>query len=411
MKDYSKELIAEIDEMVALRSTLIQQSNWDDAYAIKIKLWEPPFCVKLFDRKNSKEDENTDAMITTIQKTEWEPRIFAKPEPQRTVVWEQLKQLVGQQQQTTEPLPIIKVKPTTPTIPFLLATVDNPHYRSRCEETIQQLQNWQAGDDSGGCSSSATTTTTTSSPHCFEFQPCTLLDIHDCPSIGVKKILYEGWRQKLIPQLIQLLETYSAAADPLPTANDADNDSTPNNFLLVGEDDIRIPSDLDARTLRDICHNAFRSHSDLDLLSLGHSWKALSNQKKRQADPTTSASLFQFLSENKEGAGVHASTLFAIRIPDGVHRLQTALEVAAKKKKQTHLDQFLFYSIYHDLNLALSDPPLVGWAEVEVTLTKSGSGHRRRGGGRFGSLPPTVPSVADHITWVRRALVEEELDS
>ena len=67
-----------------------------------------------------------------------------------------------------------------------------------------------------------------------------------------------------------------------------------------------------------------------------------------------------------------------------------------------HLDQFLFHSTLHSLSIAVSDPPLVGWAEVTHTLTGTGSGNRRRGGGRFEQLPQ-VTSL--EVKWVRRNLI------
>ena len=64
-----------------------------------------------------------------------------------------------------------------------------------------------------------------------------------------------------------------------------------------------------------------------------------------------------------------------------------------------HFDQFLFHSTLHSLGIAVSDPPLVGWAEVTHTLTGTGSGNRRGGGGRFEQLPQ-VTSL--NVNWVRR---------
>jgi len=55
----------------------------------------------------------------------------------------------------------------------------------------------------------------------------------------------------------------------------------------------------------------------------------------------------------------------------------------------------------HNLPIAVSDPPLVGWAEVSHTLTGTGSGNRKRGGGRFEQLPDT----SHDVKWVRRNLI------
>ncbi len=68
-----------------------------------------------------------------------------------------------------------------------------------------------------------------------------------------------------------------------------------------------------------------------------------------------------------------------------------------------HFDQFLFHSTLHSLGIAVSDPPLVGWAEVTHTLTGTGSGNRKRGGGRFEQLPPQVTGL--NVKWIRRELI------
>ena len=384
---HADEMIQEIERLITLRLTLKQQAKYVEADEIQKQLWEEPFCVKLFDTKVaetrgentcSTTNNNHDTTNKTKLETTWKPRIYPKPEPERAVVWDELP----------SPINTASRDNLEKEIPFFIGTVDNPHYQTRYLETLRHLQEWQQQD-----TNNSTSTT-------LELEPCYLLDIHNHPNISVKKILYEGWRQKMIPQLTRLLQA---------------NDSIP--FVLMGEDDIRMPPHLSPAALTDICHQAFDVHPDLDLLSLGHSWKALSIKNRQH--PKSASNLVSFLqatSTNGGTAGVHASTLVAIRTPRGVHRLREALEVAARKKKQTHLDQFLFYSQHHDLSIALCDPPLVGWAEVDVTLTKSGSGHRRRGGGRLSYLPPG-PTGDDtqqqlkcsDVQWVRRKLVEQDV--
>ena len=390
---HSDELIQEIERLINLRLTLKQQAKYAEADEIQRQLWEEPFCVKLFDTKVTILDAGDDAHkhnpITadkTKLETTWKPRIYPKPEPERCVVWDDLAPPAGAKADNAPRI----------TIPFLIGTVDNAHYQARYLETLHHLQEWQnVGTDPSTIGK-------------LELEPCYLLDIKNHPRIGVKKILYEGWRQKMIPQLTRLME--QATSNSIP-------------FVLMGEDDIRIPAHLSQATLIDICHQAFDAYPDLDLLSLGHSWKALS-VKNRQQETTQNNNLLSFLqaASDKGGtAGVHASTLVAIRTPRGVQCLRDALERAATQKKQTHLDQFLFYSPYHDLSIALCDPPLVGWAEVDVTLTKSGSGHRRRGGGRLSYLPPGPTTAGDDtppqqqelkssdVRWVRRKLGEQKV--
>jgi hypothetical protein len=68
--------------------------------------------------------------------------------------------------------------------------------------------------------------------------------------------------------------------------------------------------------------------------------------------------------------------------------------------KRSHFDQFLFHSTQHEVEIALSDPPLAGWAEVEETLNSVGSGYRREGGGRLGYFPDY--NEFGGIRWIRR---------
>jgi hypothetical protein len=389
----------EIHRLVLLRRTLMEADKDAEAHAIACQLWEAPFCVKLF-------DSNDDA--STQMKTEWKPRIFKQPEPVRIVIWEELTPLPLEPPTPEAPIAATAAETPTMQVPFLIGTVNNPHYSDRYKDTLQHLQDWQGQTNE------------------FEVEPCYLLDLQEHPTIRVKTILYEGWRQHLMPRLLQLV------AEELHTNVQLQQ---PPLFVLVGEDDIRMPSHLTPSGLYEICRDAFHNYPDLDLLSLGHSWKALSvknrsqQQQQQQQQPAANKNKNQSLLSVLQAAavkggpaqGVHASTLVAIRLT-GIYHLRDALEAAAAKKKQTHLDQFLFYSNYHHLKLALCDPPLVGWAEVDVTLTKSASGHRRRGGGRWSYLPPgpSVRSTDDmeqedgrplllksrDITWVRRRLEE-----
>jgi len=396
-EQHSESVILEIEQLITLRSTLKQEDKYDDADEIQRQLWEEPYFVKLFDHKIENNGSNKDftsnangensKTTTTMIRTIWKPRLRIKREPRRLVAWDELD----------SPFCTTTTATAIQTIPFLIGTVDNPTYQARYERTIQHLNDWQKSTLS----------------HLFKLEPCFLLDVQQHSGIGVKKILYEGWRQKLVPQLMQLLET---AADHSPP------------FVLIGEDDIRMPPDLTSSTLYRICGNAFESHPELNLLSLGHSWKALTLKNRQRQQTTTPVENYSVNGKQKQpnsnhknllldflqstSAGVHASTLFCIRLPRGVYELQRALDLAAQRRKQTHLDQFLFYSVYHNLALALCDPPLVGWADVDVTLTKSKSGHRRRGGGRLGYLPPSVSkhigSDPISVSWVRRQLVVED---
>jgi hypothetical protein len=181
----------------------------------------------------------------------------------------------------------------------------------------------------------------------------------------------------------------------------------------VAEDDIRFPCHTSAKLIHDECSAVFGANPDIDMLSLGHSWKDLC--KGNNAAAANSLLLHQLEKCKGPTPGVHGATLFAIRVPEGLERLSATLEHAHVAKKHTHLDQYIFHSTHHDLHVALCDPPLVGWAEVDVTLTKSSSGHKKRGGGRRGVLPPAPPPVMANedassgllLSWVKRRLSQE----
>ena len=100
---------------------------------------------------------------------------------------------------------------------------------------------------------------------------------------------------------------------------------------------------------------------------------------------------------------MHATTLMAVRT-SSLERIQSVL-ASYKRGGATHLDQFLFHE-KHKLRVMFSDPPLVGWAEVEETLTSAGSGQRREGGGRLGWLPEAHGDGG--IRWVMRSPFETE---
>jgi hypothetical protein len=351
-KDPRNELTEEINKLVEQRTLFRQQSKWKEADEIKKKLWKSPYFVKTI-------DTNDFASCT------WESRRFIKEE-QPSIVWTKLPSSAEVTGHISHGFPLV------------VGTVDSSRYQLRYSETIDHLINWRKSCSCCFCS--------------IQIHPCYLLNLEDHQSIGAKSIVFEGWRQRLLPYLLQKLFS----------------DSSSNNFdfIFVAEDDIRIPDHVTPCDLFGICYRAFNSHPDLDILSLGHSWQALRIKKKHNDE---SALDLNSLLQGGKGAGVHGATLFAIRFPSGVQKLQETMTAAADRRKQTHLDQFLFYSVYHNLSIALCDPPLVGWAEVDVTLTKSGSGHRRRGGGRLGFLPFPQSSGKDkRVSWIKRTLMVEK---
>ena len=94
----------------------------------------------------------------------------------------------------------------------------------------------------------------------------------------------------------------------------------------------------------------------------------------------------------------HGATLIALRHPEGTQALLNSME-AIPRGKRCHFDQFIFSQL-NNVDIAFSDPALVGWAEVSETLTSVGAGCRRNGRGRLGH----IPTVSNEIKWVRRAV-------
>jgi hypothetical protein len=290
-------------------------------------------------------------------------------------------------------------------IPLYVATVDTPYYRSRLAETMDHLSLCDKND--------AHHDTT------HRFHPINVIDLlnlEEHPSLGTNRILFEGWRQILLPKLMR-------------DAGD-NSSSTDKRIILVGEDDIRLVTS--PSVIRKVCQDVFDKNLDLHILSLGHGYspaKLSKRQRRRRARAsqeqqgessesclndvngdecdvddessckTTSCPLFNHL---ERGKGIHGTTLLALRYPEGVVAMLEATE-AIPLRKRGHFDQFLFHSTQHNLSIAVSDPPLVGWAEVTHTLTSSGSGNRRIGGGRLGHLPEVTPNF--DVKWVRRTLI------
>jgi hypothetical protein len=289
-------------------------------------------------------------------------------------------------------------------IPLYVVTVDTPYYRSRLAETMDHLSLFGKDDH-----------------HYYttrRFHPINVIDLlnlEEHPSLGTNRILYEGWRQILLPKIL---------------TDAADNSSTGRQIILVGEDDIRLATS--PSVIQRVCQDVFDRNLDLHILSLGHGYspaKLSRRQRRRYArasqeqqgissesclndnksdeeedddessSKTTSCPLFNHL---ERGKGIHGTTLLALRYPEGVISMLEAME-AIPLRKRGHFDQFLFHSTQHNLSIAVSDPPLVGWAEVTHTLTSSGSGNRRIGGGRLEHLPEVTPNF--DVKWVRRTLI------
>jgi len=330
----------EILNLVKERTELRKQNKWSEADMIKTKLNNFPFMVDLTDLSDCS--------------TVWE-RINDKYLPsEKRILWSTLDIL----EPTFDP---------TSTIPLVIATVDTPNYRKRLHDTKVHL-----------------TEISLSNTILFDpLLPIDLLDIDKVPSIGTRRILYEGWRQILLPRLHELSKVTKIMS---------------HGFILVAEDDIRFPSGITPIFLRNVCMNAFDADSTLNVLSLGHSstvFKTKGGTKMKYSD--------NLLEHLQSGGGVHGTTLLAIRVPEGIDQLLNVMN-EVQVGRRTHFDQFLFHSTHHNTNVALSNPPLVGWCESEKTLTSVGPGCRRNGGGRLGHLPTIKMEERLKIRWVRRQL-------
>lgn len=352
----------EINALVTHRSKLKSEGKWNEADHIQQLLRENGVIV--LDYKDKTSEWKWLEQQGTKHKTEKE----------RSITWSKLEGLANNSRE----------QPPPTSVPFIICTVDTPHYRKRYEETVSCWNEWRQKCSCG----SHSTSSNNGNDSCHAIQPpnpCWMLTLEEHPSIGVRKIVMEGWRRNLLPKLLKENYSYNISK----TNNDTEDH---HYFVFVAEDDVRCSEQITSCQLVNICSRVFSNHPHLDVLSLGHAWKELCNTKKSFS--AEDKDLWNRIQRGKGAAGIHGATLFAIRYPRGVQFLQTVLETAATKKQTTHLDQFLFHSNCHDLSIALSDPPLVGWADVDVTLTKSPSGHRRLGGGRSQFLP-TVAQARD----------------
>ena len=271
-------------------------------------------------------------------------------------------------------------------IPLFIGTVNSPSYRARLSKTLDCLSHSHQDGS--------------------RFHPVQCIDMLQLdkhPSIGVNRIVFEGWRQILLKTILDRYKT--SAAD---------------SIIFIAEDDVRLFAN-SPRKIRDVCAQVFEKYPDLHILSLGHGYatkKPSRRQRRRarreQADKgscsctnnNSSESILEsestLLKHLEDGGKIHGSTLIAIRCPSGVKALLNNMENIPFGRR-SHFDQFLFHSTeLLDLGIAVSDPPLAGWAEVHSTLTAIGSGHRRYGGGRLEYRPRDANG---RIKWIRRDII------
>ncbi len=188
--------------------------------------------------------------------------------------------------------------------PLIVATVDTPTYRSRLAATLDHL--------SLPLNNGADDTRRFHPIHTVD-----LLILEEHRSIGTNRIVYEGWRQILLPKIL--------------------SEGCTKRMILVAEDDIRLvarPSFIEK-----VCLEVFDGNPDLQVLSLGHAYSP--SKPKRQTpqeseddhDTQPSVGCSPILDHLKRGKGIHASTLLAIRYPEGVKSLLEALESVPLRKR------------------------------------------------------------------------------
>ena len=334
-------------------SQLKREKQYKEADRLKVVLMQK-HCIQVFCRK--------DGTIGYAEIDEENQPIV------KNIVWSLLKKIDN---------PFLNRSGTN--APLFIATVNLPHYRARLAKTLDCIS----------CSRQDGT----------RFDPVECIDmlpLDDYPSIGVNRIVFEGWRQILLPKIIKRYET---------SAWNCNKES----IVFIAEDDIRLFSKSYGR-ICNVCTNVFGENQDLDILSLGHlhATKKASRRQRRRAkrDGNCTEVLYSkspMLQHLSNGGKVHGSTFLALRYPRGVKALLNSME-SVPLGKRGHFDQFLFHSTDQELGIAFSDPPLAGWAEVEETLTAVGSGFRREGGGRLENHVNSE-QILGEINWIRRNVV------
>lgn len=182
----------------------------------------------------------------------------------------------------------------------------------------------------------------------------------------IHRVLMQGWRDILMPAILT-----EAASD----------------CVLILEDDARLGPGVDAVALRSTARLALSAIPTVDVVSLGHAWHRMATADDARQTSPLRESLHK----------VHATTCLALRTRS-CHPIAKALAELGNRRL-THLDAWIFH-LQDQFGIALSDPPLVGWSREHVTLTHARAhGESLRGGGRRGSLPP---SLRGPVLWLLR---------
>jgi hypothetical protein len=225
----TEDLAAEINSLLLQRAEHRQHQQWQQADCIKRKLWRPPYKVEIIDYAD--------------QPSAWRPRNDDDDVVRElSIEW---SEMIGNPTSSIDSLGPPK---SAIQFPLIIATVDNPEYRKRYQDTLEALKKWQT------CSCPRSDKTKC---QCLSFVPisCKMLDKNkEAVSIPVKKIVFEGWRRRLLPFLSGLKI-----------------DST-IDFLLVAEDDVRFPDHSTPIHVYRACKAAFVANPEILVLSLGHAW-------------------------------------------------------------------------------------------------------------------------------------------
>ena len=336
-------------------------------------------------------------------------------------------------------------------VPIFIVTVDTPYYRGRLAETMEHLSN-------PSNSSFRTTDDVDVTRRFYPIHVIDLLILEEHQSLGTNRILYEGWRRILLPKILSDGDGGDKRSKRLILVGEDDVrlaaspsfiekvcleafDSNPDlHILSLGHG--YSPAKLSRRQRSHARAGQQEEEEEQQQQEQSESsWKDVNDEDDRQPSIMFHArtSSCPILDHLERGKGIHGTTLMAIRYPEGVTSLMETMESIPLRKRGTmcdqqidykrrrkneillhlnnslfspthfvlldepgHFDQFLFHSKLHNLAIAVSDPPLVGWAEVTYTLTSNGSGNRRRGGGRLEQLPHVTNF---DVKWVRRYLM------
>lgn len=101
--------------------------------------------------------------------------------------------------------------------PLVIASANTPYYRCRLAETMGDLSQTSFEDGS----------------NFIPIKTIDMLDLSKRPSIGLNRIVFEGWRQIMLPTISHL--EFTSVDD--------------QSMILVSEDDLRLGNDVSPQSL------------------------------------------------------------------------------------------------------------------------------------------------------------------